>query len=139
MNTIVIFKTECRLEFALYQNNTVAILAHNLEGELFCVPTVNWEKNFQGQNYRKLFQFPFVAIKDYGENEGVLADLVKANVIIDGCYLSGTYGKVHLCSLTELWQDIAQHEIFAFKRKRRAAKLNRIINSLFSFIKTSKQ
>src|SRR5215831_3125506 len=112
MDSVKILNIECRLQFGFYPNNTVSIDAYSIpDDEPYWRLTVNWEKNFEGPDYKKRFQFPMVVIKNYSENEGVFAELVKANVITPGFYLSGTAGTVQSAMLTEKWQEVAKQHL----------------------------
>ena len=112
--TVNILGTKCKLTFAKYQNGTLYMGAeHN--GEPFLDCTVNWEQNLQGYfPYDKVFAFPannILVIKNYGENAGIVADLVNAGVIQTGAYLAGTNGTVEACTLTDKWYKIATTQI----------------------------
>lgn len=112
METITLLGTKCTLKFGLYPNNTIAIEAFTVaEDEPWCVPTVNYESMFTGNNYAKAFTFPAVVIKNYHENEGVYDDLIDEGVITIGPYLSGSGGTVQSATLTEKWQAIAEQQL----------------------------
>jgi hypothetical protein len=100
----------CLLKFGLYPNNTVAIECYHDE-KRWLVATVNWESNFEGENYAETFQLPFVVIKNYSENEGVFEELLSAGVISIGPYLSGSAGTVQVGKLTKKWQKIARKDL----------------------------
>lgn len=100
------------LEFGFYPNNTIGITAYLIsDNEPWCVPTINWEENFEATDYAKKFQFPCVVIKDYSENEGVYEELIATGVIHRGAYLSGSGGTVHAALLTEKWKAIAMRQL----------------------------
>ena len=109
-NKVMILGKNCSLQFGKYPNNTIVIQCY-YRGNPFCVATVNWEANFQGEGYRKKHTFPIVVIKNYSENEGIYSDLIKAEVITAGFYLSGSNGTVQLGILTEKWQKIAKEQL----------------------------
>ncbi len=112
IKAVVILNEKCTLEFGQYPNDTIAIIAIRLlDGEEWCVPTVNWENNFQGSDYAKKMCFPAVVIKNYSENQGVFEELVSAGVIHEGFYLSGSEGKVKMGVLTAEWQAIAKRQL----------------------------
>lgn len=114
MKTVRILGKNCTLRFGLYPNNTIAIECY-YKGERWYVATVNWERNFQGRNYKKELRFPNVVIKNYGENEGIYQDLIAAKVITIGFYLSGSGGTVQAGTLTEKWQMIAKKQLKTIK------------------------
>lgn len=112
--TVLIRGYKCHLLFGRYNNNTVAMWAvdaRTKEDVLVC--TVNWESNWQGAtNYKATFQFPALVLKDYSENTGVVADLRKAGVIINGgVSMAGTNYGVVCTALTKKWQQIAIQEL----------------------------
>jgi len=117
MEKVKLLGAQCTLRFGRYTNNTIAIQAYNSEGELWCVPTVNYEKFFEGFNYKKSFKFPAVVIKNYSENEGIYDQLIKEGVILQGLYLSGSGGTVQCAVLTEKWQEIARKQLKIKSRK----------------------
>jgi hypothetical protein len=108
---VTLFGKKCVLEFGEYNNGTIAITAYN-RNQPFSVCTVNWEQNFEGDNYKNGFQFPAVVIKNYGENEGMVKALEEAGVVEKGgAYLSGSGGKVEARHLTEKWQAICKEQL----------------------------
>lgn len=116
-NSVTILGEKCTLEFGYYPNNTIAITAKTLlGGNDWCVPTVNWERNFEGSDYAKTMCFPAVVIKNYSENHGVFEDLVNAGVIHEGFCLSGSAGKVRMGVLSTEWQAIAQKQFGSRKK-----------------------
>jgi hypothetical protein len=112
MNQLSVLGTMCRIEFNYYRNDTVMMTAVRLEdSEEWCVLTVNYCRYFEGPDYAKQFAFPFVVIKNGGENKGVFSDLVQANVIEPGAYLSGTGGTIQFGRLTPKWQRLARRHL----------------------------
>jgi hypothetical protein len=112
MKKVKLLQAECSLEFGFYPNKTIAICAYvSSTGELWCVPTVNYEKCFEGIDYKNVFQFPCVVIKNYAENAGIYEELLQQKVITSGPYLSGTGGTVLVGVLTEEWQEIARRQL----------------------------
>lgn len=111
--TVLIFNKECTLTFAKYKNNTIAMEAIEANGDPFLMITINYEANWEGTNsYEQAFPFPCVVIKNYSENEGVINDLVKANVIThSGAYLAGSGGTVEVRGLSEEWAAIAKQQL----------------------------
>jgi hypothetical protein len=115
-NKVKLLGGECKLEFAYYPNKTVAIIATlNSTGEEWCVPTVNYERFYEGYSYKKELSFPIVVIKDYSENEGVYQQLLDAGVMTSGPYLAGSRGTVISGILTEKWQQLAQEQLKKIK------------------------
>src|SRR5579859_6413065 len=116
-NEVVVLGALCRLEFAYYPNNTIAIIAIHVESEEeWCIPTVNYEQFYQGISYHHELGFPALVIKNHSENEGVHDDLVKAGVIISGPYIAGTRGTVITALLTDTWQAIAKEQLSKVKK-----------------------
>lgn len=109
-NSVKILGRNCDLHFGKYPNGTVAITAKQA-GESVAVCTVNWESNWNYGNYAEKFKFPVVVIKDYSENEGVFKSLLLAGVIMQGPYMEGTGGTVHVCQLTDEWKLIAKQQL----------------------------
>lgn len=109
-NKVTLLGKECSLNFGYYPNKTIAIQCYHND-ELYWVATVNWERNFEGEGYKKKFKFPIVIIKNYDDNEGIYSDLIKAEVITTSFYLSGTRGTVQIGILTEKWQKIAKAQL----------------------------
>jgi hypothetical protein len=117
MKKVILLRAECSLEFGFYSNKTVAITTKlSSTGELWCVPTVNYERFFEGADYKKMFRFPVVIIKNYGENAGLYEELLAQDIIVQGPYLSGSGGTVQVGVLTEQWQEIAKRQL-KIKRK----------------------
>ena len=115
--TIILFGKKCQLEFGQYPNKTITITAI-YQGHPHWTCTVNWQDNWQGCTpYKKTFAFPYVVIKGYDENEGMVKQLEKAGVIKPGAYMAGTGGTVQTASLTEKWQKIAKKELEAIPAK----------------------
>ncbi|GGA92657.1 hypothetical protein [Puia dinghuensis] len=111
-NEVKLLGGVCKLVFTYYPNRTVAIIATLIStGEEWCVPTVNYERFYQGYSYRKQLAFPNVVVKNYSENDGVYQQLVDAEVIIPGPYLAGSGGTVIAGTLTEKWQQLAQEQL----------------------------
>lgn len=115
IKTVIINGKKCKLKFGMYNNNTLALQAFTLDGELYMTCSVNWEANWEGAIlYKDAFQFPgnsVIIIKNYSENEGVVKCLADAGVITPGAYLSGTNGTVEACTLTKEWFDIAKTQL----------------------------
>ncbi len=111
-NFIKVSGRKYTLQFGKYPNGTIAMEAMDKNGEPFLTCTVNWEANFQGDNYAKRFQFPVVVIKNYSENEGMVKVLEDAGVItVGGAYMAGSGGTVEVHGLTEIWQCICNQQL----------------------------
>lgn len=102
----------CYVQFGKYANGTLAMQAFVEEThEPYATLTINYEANWEGAKpYAKAFKGPVVVIKNYAENEGLLDDLVKANVITRGAYLAGSRGGVEACQLTPEWEAVANEQ-----------------------------
>lgn len=105
--------TECVLEFGLYRNGTVAIVARNIAtAEPYMKCTVNWEANWHFEMpYTERCKYPSVVIKDYSENEGLYRQLVWLDVIRPGWEIPGSNGGVKICALTDKWKQIAEQQL----------------------------
>lgn len=102
----------CHLFFGRYPNNTIAIEAILAsDGELWCVPTINWEQYFEGCNYKKDFEFPRLCVDKRNLNHNVYEELLSAGVITKDFYLAGTGGEIQAANLTEKWQEIAKTQL----------------------------
>ncbi len=113
MEKVKLADSSCTLKFGRYYNNTIAIEAFHGNGELCIVPTINWERYFEGQNYKAEFIFPRIVIekRKYKAQERTYDELLKAGVIRMDMYLSGTGGEIQAAMLTEKWQAIARQQL----------------------------
>jgi len=71
--TVTFLNTPCHLQFGRYTNGRLAISLYNVDGEPFTTATINVPAMPLAQNQ--------VLIKDYDENEGLLAALESAGIV----------------------------------------------------------
>ena len=72
-HTVTFLSTQCHLQFGRYRNGRLAIQLYDGNGEPFATATVNVPAMPLAQNQ--------VLIKDYDENEGLLAALEGAGIV----------------------------------------------------------
>lgn len=90
--TIKVFGTECKIGLKKYYNGNTVIELHTTDThELFAVASVNLETKLpKGQIY----------IKDYGENEGILRELMEQGIVSEPLrYEPSGFVTIPVCNL----------------------------------------
>ena len=96
---------QCTVCFSRYQNGRLRIdLTSATDGTPIATATVNVPTVALADDQ--------VAIKDYGENAGLLDALVQANVVVDtGGWVSTGYTELAVCRLTDTTKAILASKV----------------------------